>query len=269
MGSLIVLDRLDVIAKLDQVLNIKLTRQLGVAVLGDFLILRGILVDGGEKLLGGSLVRFRSGNTILVGITNRDIQFTGGIERRAGLALLVLLLIRETDGVQPTAADADRPANVLVLVGILQVGHRQCAGIEADIAIGRLKQRTDQRGVFGNLDVDALCRDNPRAGGPRLETVLLRAANTPVGGVDANRQAEGKAVPPALSLWREDGEIAPDIKIDRPADDVATQKRRIAAGCQRNIAGGGDGGIRQRLVIALRLADIEADRGQGELQAAS
>ncbi|MBB4458831.1 hypothetical protein GGE41_003822 [Agrobacterium tumefaciens] len=45
---------------------------------------------------------------------------------------------------------------------------------------------------FGNLDVDALRSDNARAGGPRLEAVLLRAANAPVGRVDANRQAEGE-----------------------------------------------------------------------------
>ncbi len=101
---------------------------------------------------------------------------------------------------------------------------------------------------------------------PHREVVLLRAANTPVGGVDANRQAEGKAVPPALSLRRQDGEIVPDIQIDCPADDVAAQKRRIAARCERDVSGGGDGGIRQCFVIALRLADIEADRGRGELQ---
>ncbi|KWT86875.1 hypothetical protein [Agrobacterium tumefaciens] len=91
LGSLIILDRLDVIAELDQVLDIEFARQLGVVVLRDLLILRGILVDGGEKLLGGRLVRFRSGNTILVGIANGDVQVTGGIERRAGLALLVLI----------------------------------------------------------------------------------------------------------------------------------------------------------------------------------
>ena len=136
-------------------------------------------------------------------------------------------------------------------------------------AIGCLKRCADQRGVFGNLDVDALRSDNARAGGPLLEAVLLRAANAPVGRVHANRQTEGEAVAPALRLWREDGEIAPDIEIDRPADDVAAEKRRIAARCQRYVSGGGDGGIRQRLVIAFRLADIEADRGQGKLQAAS